>query len=760
MHRTVNFQLIPNNQLRADSSRAGRWEATGNDGHFALLPDTGFPLTSGWYRLNLTLTQLRGRLANTVLYPDYGAGALETMTLKLPRVSVGGDHCIVRFASNIVSLRLDPSVTVCEFDLAGVSIDRISRAQALMVMLAEVVRRRHGVLMRFRALARATERLFRTGVRGVGSWLYDAYCQVDDAPTDYQEWIRLYEHDYPQLNRPVEERLSSLGKRPTFSVLVPVYNTDERWLRACIDSVISQHYPHWELCIADDKSTRVSVRKVLDEYQRKDKRIRVVYRQENGHISAASNSALDIARGDYVALLDHDDELHPMALLSMAEAINRSPQWRMIYSDEDKIDNAGRRFEPYFKADFNYDLFLAQNSICHLGVYEMGLLREVGGFRLGLEGSQDWDLALRCVERLAATEIGHVPEVLYHWRAIPGSTALAADQKSYAHDTGLKTVAEHIARLGHDAGVFPIDNYPGHYRVKYGLPSPVPKVSLIVPTRDKLDLLRVCVSSILEITAYDNYEIVIVDNGSEEQATLDYFASIVSDERVRVLPYPYPFNYSAINNYAVEHTDASIVGLVNNDIEAISSGWLDEMVSQAVRPGIGAVGALLYYPDDTVQHGGVVTGIGGVAGHVHHGLPRGSSGYFSRMALVQNLSCVTAACLVIRRDVFLEVGGLDEGLRVAFNDVDFCLRVRKAGYRNLWTPFAELYHHESASRGYEDTPEKVARFQSECNFMFERWGESLDYDPAYNPNLTLTAAAYQLAFPPRRHAYAETPPPI
>ncbi|MDQ7996431.1 MAG: glycosyltransferase family 2 protein [Luteibacter sp.] len=751
MQRTVKFQLIPNDQLKeVDGFHGKRWEATGNDGHFYLVPDGGYPFPGGWYRLDLKLTQKRGRLANTTLYPDYGAGALETLTVKLPLVSVGGDSCIVRFTANLAALRLDPSVAVCEFEIEGMTLRRITKSQALVGMMAGIVRSRHGFWMRARAFGRAAERLLRSGVGGLGGWLYDAYSQVDDAPSDYKEWIRLYEQDYPQLDRPAAERVSALPRRPVFSVVVPVYNTDERWLRACIDSVISQHYSDWELCIANDASTDPRVRVVLDEYQRKDHRIRVVHRSENGHISAASNSALELASGEYVALLDHDDELHPMALLSMAEAVNRHPGWRMLYSDEDKIDTKGCRFEPYFKADYNYDLFLAQNSICHLGVYETALIREVGGFRLGLEGSQDWDLALRCVEKLRADEIGHVPEILYHWRAIPGSTALSADQKNYAHDSGLRAVADHVAKVAPGASVLPIERHAGHYRVQYPLPAPVPKVSLIVPTRDKLELLRVCVSSILDITKYEDFEILIVDNGSEERATLDYFAEIVSDKRVRVLPYPHAFNYSAINNFAVEHTDAEVIGLVNNDIEAISSDWLTEMVSQAVRPLIGAVGALLYYPDDTVQHGGVVTGIGGVAGHVHHGLPRGSSGYFSRMALVQNLSCVTAACLVIRREVYRQVGGLDEGLKVAFNDVDFCLRVRDAGYRNLWTPFAELYHHESASRGYEDTPEKVARFQAECNFMFKRWGESLDADPAYNPNLTLTAAAYQLAFPPRR----------
>jgi glycosyltransferase involved in cell wall biosynthesis len=539
------------------------------------------------------------------------------------------------------------------------------------------------------------------------------------------------------------------------SVLVPVYNTEEKWLRRCIESVQAQAYPHWELCLADDASPASHVIRVLNEYAAKDDRIRVVRRPHNGHISATSNSALALATGEYVALLDHDDELHPLALFEVVKALQSHRSWKLVYSDEDKIDQNGRRYDPYMKPDWNYDLLLSQNCISHLGIYQRQLMLDVGGFREGYEGSQDWDLALRCIERLTPEDIGHVPSVLYHWRAIPGSTAVAVDEKSYARTAGMKAIAEHLERVKANAEVKEIDGRPGNFRVGYTLPAPSPRISLIIPTRDGLQLLERCIDSILTLTTYDNYEIVIVDNQSSDPATLQYLRDVVADPRVSVLAYDQPFNYSALNNYAVQQTRGELVGLVNDDIEVISPDWLQEMAGHAMRPGIGAVGAMLYYPNDTIQHAGVVLGVHGVAAHAYCGKPRGYPGQMGRAKLVQNMSAVTAACLLVRRAVFDEVNGLDESLQVAFNDIDFCLRVQQRGYRNLWTPFAELYHHESATRGYEDSPEKKARFAGEVESMQQKWPCGLSADPVYSRNLTLIGTPFELAFPPRTgHAMA------
>ena len=540
---------------------------------------------------------------------------------------------------------------------------------------------------------------------------------------------------------------------------MPVYNTPEKLLVAAIESVRRQLYENWELCIADDASRQPHVRKVLERYQKKDPRIKVVIRETNGHISAASNSALALAHGEFIALLDHDDEIRPHALACVALELNAHPDADLVYSDEDKIDENGHRYDHYFKPDWNPDLFNVQNYVSHLGVYRTLLVRDVGGFRVGYEGSQDWDLAQRLIERSAPDRIRHIPKILYHWRSVPGSTAMLIGAKNYATQAAEKVITEHFFRTGVEATISPTKG--SYWRVHYPLPDPAPRVTLIIHTRNRLNFLQPCVESLLARTTYPNFEILIVDNDSDDPETLAYLQSIsappagtseVAPPRapVRVVHFPGEFNYSALNNFGVAHTDAPVVGLLNNDLEVINGDWLDEMVSHALRPEIGAVGAKLYYPDDKIQHAGVILGIGGVAAHAWQTHPRGAAGQAHRNLLQQNLSAVTAACLVIRREVYQQVGGLNaDELKVAFNDVDFCLKVRAAGYRNFWTPYAELYHHESASRGKEDTLEKRDRFRSEVEYMRATWGDLLDHDPAYNPNLTLTINDFTLALPPR-----------
>ncbi|MFC6634839.1 glycosyltransferase family 2 protein [Microbulbifer taiwanensis] len=528
--------------------------------------------------------------------------------------------------------------------------------------------------------------------------------------------------------------------------MLPTYNTDVLLLRACIESVLAQTYPRWQLCIGDDASTDSRVRECLQEFRAQDERIQVVFREENGHITAASNSALALAKGEYIALLDHDDTLAPHALQRVAEAIAENPQAQLFYSDEDKIDEQGERFDPHFKPGWNPDLLLSQNYICHLTVLKAALVKQVGGFRLGVEGSQDHDLLLRCMPHLKAGNVVHIPEVLYHWRAISGSTAQQGCAKNYAATAGVRAVADYLESEGLQATAEP-GTAPNSYRVRWVIPQHAPLVSLLVPTRDGIDILKPCVEAILSRTDYPNFELLILDNQTRCEATLRFLEEVsASDARVSVHRWDRPFNYSAINNFGAGLAKGEIIGLVNNDIEPINGDWLTEMVGQALRPEIGCVGAKLYYPNDTIQHGGVILGIGGVAGHSHKYLSRNEYGYFSRLHLVQNLSAVTAACLLLRKSVFEEVGGLDEeNLVVAFNDVDLCLKVREAGYRNLWTPYAELYHHESVSRGADNTMAKRKRAQREAEHMRSRWGAQLDTDPAYNPNLTLVHEDFSLA---------------
>lgn len=579
---------------------------------------------------------------------------------------------------------------------------------------------------------------------------------AEEARRDYAAWVHRF--DTLSLTQIVtyRARLENLppDQRPLISILVPTYNTPESWLIKAIESVRAQFYPHWELCIADDASTAPHVRRVLEGFAQRDGRIKLTFRPENGHISAASNSALALATGEFTALLDHDDELAPHALAEVVLALAAEPKLEFIYTDEDKLDEQGRRFEPYFKPDWNPDLLLGQNYTCHLSVFRTARLRAVGGFRIGYEGSQDWDLTLRATEDLDPALIRHLPRILYHWRAIAGSTALNVDAKNnYPFIAAKKALTDHLVRRGIAAELVAVAGQ--HWRVQRPLPSPAPKVSIIVPTRNAESLLRLSVGSLLAKTEYPDFEIIVVNNRSDDPGTLAYFDELRA-AGVRILDYDAPFNFSALNNFAAREARGSLLAFLNNDLEVISPGWLTEMAAQALRPEIGAVGAMLYYPDDTVQHAGVILGLtgparrDGVAGHAFKCAPRGAEGQRNRLRLVQNYSAVTAACLVVRTEVFQAVGGFNEpDLAVAFNDIDFCLRVRAAGYRNLWTPFAEFYHHESASRGAEDTPEKIARFQREVAYMRREWGPLLDRDPAYNPNLTIEVEDFSLAFPPR-----------
>ena len=568
-----------------------------------------------------------------------------------------------------------------------------------------------------------------------------------DARNDYQEWIRRYDTRTDAEQERIRNQIDRLQNKPLISILMPTYNTRVEWLKQAIDSVQAQIYPNWQLCIADDASTNPAVRELLERASSRDERIKVTFRAENGHISAASNSALALCEGEWVALMDHDDLLAEHALFCVVEAINLHSQARLIFSDEDKVSGHGYRFEPYFKCDFNRDLFYSQNMISHLGVYRRDIVEEIGGFREGLEGAQDYDLALRFIERIDETAIQHIPRVLYHWRRYPGSTTRGLSEKPYSIEAGRKALQEHFERRGIATSV---EGTPTGYHVRYALPAAPPLVTLIIPTRNGYPLLRCCIDSIRQKTTYPNYQILIVDNGSDQQETLEYLGKISSEPQISVQRDDQPFNFAALNNTAVKQANGELVALVNDDIEVISLDWLTEMVRLALQPGIGAVGAKLLYPNGNIQHAGIVLGLGGVAGHAFKLNPGEDPGYHHRAQLTSSFSAVTAACLLIRKHTYLEVDGMEEkNLSIAFNDVDFCIRVRETGLRNVWTPHAVLYHHESATRGYEDNPKKRARFDSEICFMQKRWGQVLLEDPCYSPNLTLQHEDFSYAWPPR-----------
>lgn len=566
----------------------------------------------------------------------------------------------------------------------------------------------------------------------------------------YHGWLRLYDPTDAAAMAALKAKIDALGLTTKFSVVMPVYNPPLDYLKQAIESVQAQVYPHWEICIADDASPNAEVRTLLTELAEKDSRIRLVFREKNGHISAATNSAMEIATGDYIALMDNDDLLPPHALAYMALAVHEHPNAGLIYSDEDKVTEDNVRQAPYFKCQFNYELFLSQNMISHFGVYRRSVLEEIGGFRVGYEGAQDWDLALRVIEKIGPENVLHVPRVLYHWRVFPGSTALALEEKDYALKAQLKSISSHLERIGKpDTEVFQAPRVPGLLRIRHKLPAHRPLVSIVIPTRDRVELLSMCVDSILEKTTWQPYQIVVVDNGSTEERAVAYLKSLSAHDNIKVVRADIPFNYSALNNLGVEHADGEYLVLMNNDIEITQNDWMEEMLAFASQPDIGCVGAQLWYPNGTLQHGGVVLGIGGVASHAHKGIPRGNFGYFGRASAHQMFSAVTAACLMVRKRVYEAVGGFDEALKVAYNDVDFCLKVRAQGLRNLYNPFATFVHHESASRGSDLEGGNHERLQAEAAIMKARWGELIADDPAYSPNLTLMGDDFSMAWPSR-----------
>ena len=590
--------------------------------------------------------------------------------------------------------------------------------------------------------------------------LYKEFCSQNVASTNqsinYDDFIKAV---YSSLKIDSKD-IEAISRKTFFSVIIPTYNTDPDHLLECINSVRQQSYSNWEICIADDASSSLKTQEMLRELETlvPKESLKVKYRASNGHICSASNDAIEMARGDFLVLVDHDDVLHPDAFYWIAKCIDDHSDLNLIYTDEDKLCSETNKFiDPHFKPSFNLNLLLSYNYICHLTAYRRSLVNKIKGFRIGFEGSQDYDLALRVIAESKREQIAHIPIPLYHWRVHSKSTASDAATKDYTSESGLTALNDFLInyRLSHQSLKFPTVNLlrANRYRVGWTLDEAnEPSVELIIPTKDKADILKVAVESIFEKTTYVNYRITIVDNQSEEEDTFRLFASLESKygDKLRILNYDKPFNYSAINNYAVKKSDADVIGLVNNDVEVIGSNWLSEMVSLAIQEDVGCVGAKLYYSDGRIQHAGVVVGLGGVAGHSHKYFSKTELGYMERLVFPQETSAVTAACLVVKRSVFNQVNGLNEQyLKIAFNDVDFCLRVQQEGYRNIWTPYAELYHYESISRGAEDNPEKIARFNSEVDYMKKIWGMiNADYLPTcphYSPFLSSGSEDFSLS---------------
>jgi GT2 family glycosyltransferase len=698
----MNIQISPLDNLVKCPDEEYEWVATNMDPQFLIGPVDS--LKGREIRISLKLRASKKITFGPKLYWDDGVGGLSESNSQDFLLNTDGFYSAnLKIPDNVTLIRLDPLGISCKFSLEN----------------------------------------FLLNESAVGS---DSNLRIiQKSYNDFIENFEIKKADYPKYRKLTEQ----WSFRPKISIVMPAYNTPVSFLESAINSVLCQTYENWELCIVDDASTDGVIKDYATSVSSLDSRVKYIRRSANGHMGKASNTGIQSASGDYVGFLDHDDELHPMALYFIVEAFINNPQIKMVYSDEDFIGEFGGRYAPYFKCDFNYDLMLGHNMITHFMAFTKDALVQLEGFSLNHNGAQDYDLVLRAYEKFGPCSFYHVPHVLYHWRVHESSTSSSLTAKPYAHLAAMRAIKEHLERVGVDAQVEPHLEAPGCNRVKYSLPVKLPSVEIIIPTKDCLSLLQQCINSILTKSTYTNYRILIVDNGSEKEETLRYFLDLEEMQAVSVVKDGRKFNFSAINNMAVNHSNADYVLLLNNDIEVITPSWIEEMLSIGVQPNVGCVGARLWYPDNTLQHGGLIMGLGGVAGHSHKHLPKGENGYANRAVLAQSFSGVTAACLLVARKIFLEVGGMDEKFEVAFNDVDFCLKVKSRGYRNVWTPHAELFHHESASRGYEDTPEKKARFHNEAMRLNEVWGDGLHVDPYYSPSLTLGSEDFGYAWPPR-----------
>ena len=569
-------------------------------------------------------------------------------------------------------------------------------------------------------------------------------------------WIRLHERFEPEevpygpwyrAYIPTEETLETQRKQkfdysPLISIAVPAYQTPVEFLRQMIESLIVQTYSNWELCIVNASPDNEEMQKVLAEYSAGDSRVRFCNLKENLGIAENTNRAFAMTKGEFVGLLDHDDLLAPNALYEIVKILQDHPQADALYTDEDKVTTElDEHFQPHLKPDFNLDLLRSNNYICHFFVVRKSIVEKAGGFRKEFDGAQDYDFIFRCTEN--AGEVLHVPEILYHWRTHKASTADNPASKMYAFEAGKRAIEAHLERTGTKGEVSHTQDL-GFYRVKYPVQGK-PLVSVIIPNKDEKETLQTCLEMLEKNTGYQNFEIIIVENNSTTDEIFRYYKELSGNRKIHLLRWGKEFNYSAINNFATAHAKGEYLLFLNNDVKSINPDWLEEMLGVCQRPEVGGVGAKLIYPDNTIQHAGCVIGMGGIAGHMFVDMPADRTGYLHKASLLQDMSAVTAACLLMKKEVFEQAGGFTEELAVAFNDVDLCLKVRKNGYLIVYDPYAKLYHMESKTRGAEDSKEKVRRFQTEIEYMRCHWIDILkNGDPCYNKNLSLTKWNYSL----------------
>ncbi len=553
---------------------------------------------------------------------------------------------------------------------------------------------------------------------------------------------------FPDEARRRTEEETVFPRELKISILVPLYNTPERFLREMIDSVRNQTYKNWELCLADGSDgANGKVGEICAQYQKEDNRISYQKIEKNLGISGNTNVCFSMATGDFIGLFDHDDVLHPSLLYECMKVICEKGA-DYVYTDEATFTspNLDDLIVLHFKPDYSPDNLRANNYICHFSVFDAALLEKTGMFRPEYDGSQDHDMILRLTE--VAERVCHIPKILYYWRSHPASVAADINAKTYAIDAAKRAVHDHMRDYyGIEVEVESTRAFPTIFQVKYPIKG-TPLISILIPNKDHVSDLKRCIGSILKKSTWDNYEILVIENNSQESDIFAYYEELKQNSRIRVVTYEGEFNYSKINNYGATFAGGDYLLFLNNDTEVITPDWMEQMLMYGQRRDVGAVGAKLYYGDGTIQHAGVVIGLGAhrSAGHTHYKMPKEHLGYMGRLCYAQDMTAVTAACLLVKRRIYDEVGGLDETFTISLNDVDFCLKIREKGYLNIFTPFAELYHYESKTRGMEEG-EKLRRYESECAHFRERWKAELDAgDPYYNPNFSLDYSDFTLRF--------------
>jgi O-antigen biosynthesis protein len=736
LRRKYHPNLHPNDQLEGQGEKQN-WKAIGDQPYFILEGQ----MPSGWVKVTVVASaEKRCRMG---LCLDHGKGFTPSnyhligMTAQQPSIY----QVYIHLDETVKVVRFDPVDEPCSFQVQDIIMARVFRVEiilrAIIIWFKRIGYRPREI---FYAVKRLLAAVHKGGVSGGWRMMVNRFAPISDS---YDEWVNRHQITAENIQE-MKAIIAGFASKPVLSILMPVYNPREIDLRAAIESVLDQVYPYWELCLVDDASPSPLVIPVLQEYQARDPRIKLKEISTNGGIVAASNQALEMASGDFFATVDHDDIISIDALFEIAKQLNQHPEADMIYSDEDKVTADGIRYMPYFKPDWSPDLIFSHMYTAHLAVYRRTTVVDLGGFRPGFNGAQDWDLVLRLSEK--SDKIFHIPKILYHWRSTAGSTAQTASNKRYAYDSAQHALQEAVDRRGWPATVNQVAGYSGFFQLKWRLVG-TPKISIIICTRDKPDYLERCLVSIFEKTVYSKFEVIVIDNQSRQKATLELFEYWKKKEpdRFSVLPMDIPFNFSILNNAGARIANGEMLLFLNNDIEVIEGHWLETMAAQGQRHEIGVVGPLLLYPNGTIQHAGIVVGINDWAGHSFRGFPAESTGYCGRLLGASNVSAVTGACMLIRREVFFGLGCLDENLPVAGGDVELCLRGLAAGYRNIFLPDVRLLHHESITRGYEDNPDKRERFLVETEYVRERWPERMAIDPYYNPNLTKEKEDYSLS---------------